>query len=84
MKGSRSKKLSAAGSGVLEDFFDSGFSIVDVSESILAEGHHAQLDGFLTKFECWSPLGDHVADRVRHIQQLVKAFAAFVAAVATS
>jgi hypothetical protein len=49
------------------------------AQAVFAEGHHAELDGFLLEDDAGGALVDELADGVGDVEQFVDAFAAFVA-----
>ncbi len=67
------------GSGVFEDLFDGGVAVVDVAETVFAEGEHAEFDGFLFDDDGWGAFADEVAERVAHVEEFVETAAAAVA-----
>lgn len=67
--------------GVFKYFFDGGIALKNVMDAVFSQGVHAQLDGFLLEDDGGHVLGDKLFDGVRGVEQLVDAFASFVAGV---
>ncbi len=62
------EKLAGWRLGVFQDFLDGGIAVVDITQAVLAQGVHTQLDGFLFDDDGGSALGDEVADRVSDVE----------------
>src|SRR6266446_1980371 len=74
-------QYSSFSSRVFQDFFSSCITIEDAAQAVFTKGDHAQLDGLLAHHNGRGALVDEGANGVVDDQQLIDAFAPFVAGV---
>ena len=75
------EKTAVFASGVFENLFNRRDAFKDVSQSVLAEGSHPELLGFLLEHDGGGTLGDEVADGIRHVEQLEEPLSSLVTGV---
>src|SRR5437667_4011161 len=70
-------------SRVFKNFLDCGVPSEDAAQTILSQGDHPELDGFLLQGNGWRAFVNQFADRVSNLQKLINPLSAFVAGIVT-